>query len=244
MARMNTVEAVVFDMDGVLIDSEDLWRQVREEFAAGIGEVWSAADQISTMGCNTAEWSRIMVQRLHLRTRLGMDEAGVAREIIARMQARYRAHLPQREGAVEAVHRAAARYPVALASGSPAALGEVVLGVTGLDKVFVTAMYGDEVEHGKPAPDIYLRVLERIGVRPGSAVGIEDSGNGIRSLRAAGLGIIAAPSPLYPLAPEMLALADVHIGELTEFSVELVERAAAARDARQRAAPTPAAGGA
>jgi mannitol-1-/sugar-/sorbitol-6-/2-deoxyglucose-6-phosphatase len=226
---MTPVQAVVFDMDGVLVESEDIWREVREEFAAGIGKVWTAADQVSTMGCNTATWAGIMVNRLDLRTALGMDEDDVAHEIIARMQAKYAVHLPQREGAVEAVRIAAAHYRVALASASPRALGEHVLRATGLDQVLTVTLYGDEVEHGKPAPDVYLRVLERIGVRPEHAVGVEDSGNGIRSLHAAGMGIIAAPSPGYALSAEMLALAGARIQSLTEFSVDLVERAGAYR---------------
>lgn len=229
---MTAVQAVVFDMDGVLVESEDIWREVREEFAASVGRVWSAADQAATMGCNTAAWAGMMVNRLDLQQRLGMDEAAVAHEIIERMQAKYAARLPQREGAVEAVRIAAAHYRVALASGSPRALGEHVLRATGLDQVLTVALYGDEVENGKPAPDVYLRVLERIGVRPQHAVGVEDSGNGIRSLHAAGMGIIATPSPGYTLSAEMLALAGVHIRSLTEFSVDLVERAGAHR-ARQ-----------
>ena len=235
MTEVAAVEAVVFDMDGVLIESEELWREVREEFAAGIGLAWSAEDQASTMGCNTAAWSRVMVERMQLRERLGMDEEAVAREIIGRMRARYETSLPRREGAIDAVHRAASRYKVALASGSPKALGDFVLGATGLDKVFVATMYGDDVEHGKPAPDIYLRVLADIGVRPANAVGVEDSGNGIRSLAAAGMGIIAAPGPQFPLAPEVLALAGVQIDAMTQFSVELVERAAAHRGRRDLA---------
>jgi HAD superfamily hydrolase (TIGR01509 family) len=221
------VQAVVFDMDGVLVESEDIWREVREEFAAGIGKVWSAADQTATMGCNTAAWARVMVDRLDLRASLGMDEAGVAREIVARMQARYAARLPQREGAVQAVRIAATHYRVALASGSPRELGEHVLRAMGLDQILTVTLYGDEVEHGKPAPDVYLRVLERLGVRPEHAVGVEDSGNGIRALHAAGMGIIAAPSPGYPLSAEMLALAGAHIRSLAEFSVDVVERAGA-----------------
>ena len=231
---MNRIQAVVFDMDGVLVESEDIWREVREEFAAGMGLIWSAADQASTMGCNTAAWARIMVDRLDLRTRLGMDEAGVAREIIARMRARYAAHLPQREGAVQAVRLAAAHYRVALASGSPRELGEHVLHAMGLDQVLTVTLYGDEVEHGKPAPDVYLRVLERMGVLPEHAVGVEDSGNGIRALHAAGMGIIAAPSPGYALAAEMRALAGAHIQSLTEFTLGLVETAAAQRAGRGR----------
>lgn len=226
---MNRVQAVVFDMDGVLVESEHIWFEARAAFAASIGRVWTAEDQTSTMGCNTAAWARIMVQRLDLKARLGMDEAGVAQEIIQRMQALYTTRLPARDGAVQAVRTAAAHYRVALASGSPRALGEHVLRVTGLDQVLSVALYGDEVEHGKPAPDVYLQVLQRLGVRPEHAVGVEDSGNGIRSLHAAGMGIIAAPSPGYALSAEMLGLAGAHIQSLTEFSVDIVERAGAHR---------------
>lgn len=228
---MNRVRAVVFDMDGVLVESEDIWLEARTEFAASIGQVWTPEDQTATMGCNTAAWSRFMLQRLDLKARLGMDEAGVAHEIIHRMQAKYAAHLPQRAGAVQAVRTAAAHYRVALASGSPRALGEAVLHATGLDEVLTVTMYGDEVEHGKPAPDIYLRVLERIGVAPADAVGVEDSGNGIRSLHAAGMGIIAAPSPGYPLAADVRAKAGALIDSLEDFSVALVEQAGAVRRA-------------
>ena len=224
---MSDIQAVIFDMDGILIDSEVLWRQVREEFAADHGLVWSAEDQESTMGCNTRMWSRIMVERLQLVERLGMDDAAIAKEIKARLLAKYQAHLPEREGAVAAVRRVAARYKVALASGSPNELATYVMQATGLDQVFLAATYGDDVVHGKPAPDIYLDVLAKIGVAPQHAVGVEDSGNGIRSLRAAGMGIIAAPGPEFPLTDDVLALADVRIDEMTEVSVERVELAAA-----------------
>ncbi len=229
---MSKTEAVIFDMDGILIDSEVLWRQVREEFAADNHMHWNPEDQESTMGCNTAMWSRIMVDRLQLRQRLGMDEAAIAIEIKGRLLKKYEQHLPERSGAIAAVHRAAAHYKVALASGSPNELASHVLRVTGLDKVFLATMYGDDVEHGKPAPDIYLRVLEKIGVAPQNAVGIEDSGNGIRSLLAAGMGIIAAPGPEFPLTEDVLAMADVRIQEMSEFSIDLVEEAARLRTAR------------
>lgn len=232
---MSTLQAVIFDMDGILVDSEVLWRLAREEFAADHGMTWSAEDQESTMGCNTAMWSRIMVQRLQLRERLGMDEAAVAREIKRRLLAKYEAHLPEREGAIAAVRLAATTYKVALASGSPNELAEYVMKKTGLDQVFLAATYGDDVAHGKPAPDIYLDVLKKIGVAPEHAVGVEDSGNGLRSLRAAGMGIIAAPGPEFPLTQDVLALADVRITEMTEFNLELVERAAAAQRARRTA---------
>jgi HAD superfamily hydrolase (TIGR01509 family) len=226
---MSLITTVVFDMDGILIDSEVLWRQVREEFAADNGLVWSAEDQESTMGCNTRMWSRIMVDRLQLQTRLGMDDAAIATEIKARLLCKYEQHLPERAGAVAAVHRIAARYKVALASGSPNELATFVMKATGLDKVFLAATYGDDVVHGKPAPDIYLDVLAKIGVAPEHAVGIEDSGNGIRSLKAARMGIVAAPGPEFPLGEEVLALADVRIHEMSELSLELIEQAGARR---------------
>ena len=226
---MSQIQAVVFDMDGILVDSEVLWRMVREEFAANNGMTWSAEDQESTMGCITRMWSRIMVERLDLKQRLGMDDAAIAREIKGRLLAKYKQHLPEREGAIEAVRIAAEKYKVALASGSPNELAEYVMKTTGLDELFLATMYGDDVAHGKPAPDIYLEVLKKIGVAPEHAVGVEDSGNGIRSLKAAGMGIIAAPGPEFPLTAEVLALADVHIQEMTEFSVELVERVGAMR---------------
>lgn len=226
---MSEMQAVVFDMDGILVDSEVLWKLVREEFAADNGMVWSAEDQESTMGCNTAMWSRIMVERLNLKDRLGMNEVAIAKEIKARLLEKYKQKLPEREGAIAAVHHAASKYKVALASGSPNELAEYVMKVTGLDKVFLATMYGDDVEHGKPAPDIYLNVLKKIGVDPRYAVGVEDSGNGIRSLRAANMGIIAAPGPEFPLSEELLALADVRITEMHEFSLDLVEAAGRAR---------------
>jgi len=229
---MRKIEAVIFDMDGILIDSEVLWRQVREEFAADNNMHWSTEDQESTMGCNTAMWSRIMVDRLQLVQRLGMNEAAIAVEIKARLLKKYEQHLPERVGAIAAVHLAATRYKVALASGSPNELASHVLRVTGLDKVFLATMYGDDVEHGKPAPDIYLRVLEKIGVAPRNAIGIEDSGNGIRSLSSAGMGIIAAPGPEFPLTEDVLAMADVRIQEMSEFSLDMVEEAGRLRDVR------------
>ncbi|MGI9132388.1 MAG: HAD family hydrolase [Rhodoferax sp.] len=220
----HSIEAVVFDMDGVLIDSELHWQQVREEFARDLGQVWESADQRATMGANTASWAATMAERLHTQARAGLDAGAVAQEIIRRMQAKYQAHLPLREGALEAVRQMATRYPVALATGSPTALAEFVLHTTGLDRLFAAAMYGDDVAHGKPAPDIYVAVLQRLGVAPQRAVGIEDSGNGIRALHAAGMRIIAAPTPEFPLAPELLALADATIDRMTALDLALIER--------------------
>lgn len=228
---MAQVQAVVFDMDGVLIDSEDVWKAVRVQFAARLGRVWTDEDQFSTMGRSTAGWARIMVDRLSLREH-GLDEAAVASLVIDGLRERYRRHLPQREGAAAAVRRLAAHYPLALATGSPGPVGDFVLEAMGLDALFPVRAYGDEVPNGKPAPDVYLLALQRLGVKPPNAVGIEDSGNGLRSLHAAGMGVIAAPHPAYPLKPDVAALAAVQVAHLDELDAAAVERAAAGRPAR------------
>ncbi len=237
MTRSKTeIQAVVFDMDGILIDSEPLWWQVREEFATQNGLRWRFEDQQAAMGFSTRAWSRFMVERLQLKERLGMDEAAIVREIKGRLLRKFEEHLPERAGALDAVRRSAEKYKVALATGSANDIAEFVMRATGLDQVFVAMTCGDDVDNGKPAPDIYLDVLAKIGVAPEHAVGVEDSGNGIRSLRAAGMGIIAAPGAEFPLAPDVLALADVRIDAMTELSHEAIERAALAHSARRRAA--------
>lgn len=213
------IEAVVFDMDGVLVDSEPYWRASREEFARDLGKVWTDADQRLAMGVNTIEWGHIMRQRL----RLDMPVEQVMEDVIARVIAHYEQRMPLRPGALDAVRLAAGHYRVALASGSPTRLIDRVLQLTGLDRVFEVIVYGDNIANGKPAPDIYLETLQRLGVAPERSVGVEDSGNGIRALKAAGMWIIAAPSPDFPLPPDVLALTHRLIHSLEEFSLELVE---------------------
>lgn len=230
---MKRIDAVVFDMDGVLIDSEPLWQRARAEFAADLGLPWNDADQAAMMGASTAVWSTLMCERLDLERRLGMGPAAVADAVIDRMSAKYTARLPERDGAIAAVHRIAAHWPVALATGSPQRLFEHVLRACGLDRVFRVAMTSDDVARGKPAPDVYLAVLARLGVDPERAVGIEDSGNGVRALAAAGMGIVAAPAPELPLSAEVRALSDVHIGAMGELDAACIERAAERRALRR-----------
>jgi len=213
------VEVIIWDMDGVLVDSEVYWAQARVEFAADRGLVWGGDDHRYVMGRATLEWAEVMKERMALPD----TPQAIADEMIARMQAKYEQRLPVREGAVEAVRLAAQHYRVGLASGSPTALIQHVTRLTGLDAVFETMVYGDDIERGKPAPDIYLEALRRMDSTPQVAAGIEDSGNGILSLHNVGMKIIAAPSPDFPLKDEYLKLAHAHISALTEFSRELVE---------------------
>lgn len=215
------IKAVIFDMDGVLVDSEVYWLQSREEFARDLGKVWTDADQRKAMGRSTIEWARVMQEILN--PPMTLDE--IMADVIRRVMAHYEQRMPARPGALAAVHLAAQHFQVALASGSPTAVIDHVLTLTGLNTVFETVVYGDDMKHGKPAPDIYIETMKRLNVTPDVSVGIEDSGNGIRSLKAAGMYAIAAPSPAFPLSDEILQLADAHIASLEDFSLELVSRA-------------------
>lgn len=213
------IDAIVFDMEGVLMDSEGYWTIAREGFARSHGKAWTLDDQRAAMGRNTIEWARVMRDRLHLE----MTEEQIIHDVVARVLAQYDERLPARPGALEAVHLAASRYPVALASGSPTEVIDHVMYQTGLDRVFKTIVKGDTIPNGKPAPDIYNEALRRLGVPASRALGIEDSSAGVRALHNAGMFIIAAPSPGFDLPPEVAALAHRLIHDMGEFSLELVE---------------------
>lgn len=214
----NVIEAVIFDMDGVIVDSEEYWWQSRVEFAQKRGLDWSLDDQRLAMGRSTIEWARVMQERLALD--LALED--IMREVIAGVNRRLEARLPVLPGAVEAARLSASAYPVALASGSPTQVIDEVMKLTQLDQVFPIMLYGDDMDRGKPDPEIYLKTAARLGIDPANCVGIEDSGNGLRALHAAGMHAIAVPSPSFPLSADLLALADRVLGSLTEFSLDLV----------------------
>ena len=220
-----SIEAVIFDMDGVLVDSEVYWDKARVEFARDRGLTWTDAFQRLAMGRSTVGWAGVM------RDKLGLDEA--IDQIIAEMKARVIAHyeerMPTRPGALESVRHMKRHFRVGLASGSPTEIIKAVMRITGLDQDFEVMIYGDDIARGKPAPDIYLEALAQLSVPPGKAVGIEDSANGLRSLKAAGMLAVAAPSPDYPLPADVLALADAHITSLEDFNLDLIKRIAAKR---------------
>jgi HAD superfamily hydrolase (TIGR01509 family) len=199
----NGVEAVVFDLDGVLIDSEPVWEEVRRGLVAESGGRWRPDAQRRLMGMSTAEWSRYLANDLGVR--LPPDE--VARTVIARMVDRYRARLPLLPGATAAIHRLAGRWPLGLASSSPRTLIDALLDRAGLAGSFAVTVSTEEVSKGKPAPDVYLEASRRLRVRPGRCVAVEDSTNGLRSAHAAGSRVIAIPRPEFPPEPDALALA-------------------------------------
>jgi HAD superfamily hydrolase (TIGR01509 family) len=216
------IEAVVFDLDGVLVDSEPVWEQVRRQVVAEHGGHWAPGAQQRLMGMSTGEWARYLGQDLGA----GLPPETIAALVIDQMKARYAEHVPFLPGAVGAVRRLAARWPLGLASSSPPVLIDAVLDGAGLRECFAVAMSTEEVAHGKPAPDIYLAVTGRLGRPPRRCAAVEDSANGLRSAAAAGLQVIAVPQPKYPPGPDALGLATLVLPSLTELTTGAVARLA------------------
>ncbi|WP_157248969.1 HAD family hydrolase [Nonomuraea typhae] len=193
----------MFDLDGVLVDSEPVWEEVRRAFVAEHGGTWQPDTQSRLMGMSTGEWAAYL-HELGVR----LPPAEIAAGVIQQMKARYHDKgVPLMPGAAAAVARMAAAVPLGLASSSPRALIDTVLAETGLGTHFLATVSTEEVERGKPAPDGYLAAARALGVAPERCVAVEDSSNGLRSAHAAGMRIIAIPHPVYPPAPDALALA-------------------------------------
>jgi HAD superfamily hydrolase (TIGR01509 family) len=213
------IAAVVFDMDGVLIESEEVWDSVREAYVRERGGRYDAEVQRAMMGMSSTEWS----QYLHDVAGIPDAPAAINDEIVRRMLDAYRAHLPLVDGAVDAVERLARVYPLGLASSSNRSLIDAVLDVAGVASLFAATVSSEEVARGKPAPDVYLEAARRLGVDATRCAAVEDSHGGIRSATAAGMRVIAFPNPTYPPDEESLAQADVVIGSLDELTPSLVD---------------------
>ena len=223
------VSGVVFDLDGVLLDSEPVWEEVRHGLVKSAGGTWTPEAQRQIMGMNTREWAGFLSGELGT----GLDPDQTATVVIDRMRARYRERLPLLPGAAAAVQRIAARWPLALASSSPRKLIDAVLELSGLADYFVAVVSSDEVQHGKPAPDVYLQACAGIDAAPERCVAIEDSTNGLRAAAAAGLQVIAIPHAANPPDPDVLSRADRVLRDLSELRVALVDELISARDARR-----------
>jgi HAD superfamily hydrolase (TIGR01509 family) len=213
------IDAVVFDLDGVLIQTEEIWDEVRETLARERSGHYDAVAQRAMMGMSSPEWSRYMHERVGLPE--SPDE--IAAEVVERMQVRYREHLPLIDGAAEAAERLAARWPLGVASSSNRVLIDLVLELSALGRFFRATVSSEEVARGKPAPDVYIEACRRLGVEPARAAAIEDSHAGIGSAKAAGMRVIAIPNPSFPPGDKALADADVVLGSLAELTLANVE---------------------
>jgi HAD superfamily hydrolase (TIGR01509 family) len=221
MARtIYELQAVMFDQDGVLVDSEGAWDAARRAVAAESGGRWKPEATRAMMGMTAPEWSRYMHDSLGVE----LAPAEISDRVVARLLASYSRALPLISGAVAAVRRVAARWPVALASSANREVIDAVLAASGLAGVFGATVSGEEVAHGKPAPDIYLEAARRLGVEAGRCAAVEDSSNGMRAAAAAGMKVVAFPNRQFPPADDALALASVVLDSLDELSPEMLER--------------------
>jgi HAD superfamily hydrolase (TIGR01509 family) len=210
------IEAVVFDLDGVIVDSEQVWDEVREAYVRETGGTYTDESARDMMGMSSPEWSRYMADSLHVP---GTPEE-INAAIVERMLERYGEEPPLIPGAVEAVRRIAAWVPLAIASSSNRELIDVVLRVSGLSGDFAATVSSEEVPRGKPSPDVYLEAAHRLGADPARCGAVEDSHNGIRSAKAAGMRVVAVPNPHYPPDDESLLLADVVVPAIGDLQVE------------------------
>jgi HAD superfamily hydrolase (TIGR01509 family) len=213
------IDAVVFDLDGVIVDSEQVWDDVRVQLVREAGLPFPAEATRAMMGMSSPEWSGYLVEQLGLPGT--PEQANDA--VVGRMIERYAEGPPFIPGAVEAVRRIGERWPLAIASSSNRELIDLVLEAAKLDSLVRVAVSSEEVGRGKPAPDVYLEATRRLGVEPGRAAAVEDSHNGIRSAKAAGLRVIAIPNTHFPPDAESVALADVVLGTVDELTPDVVE---------------------
>ena len=217
-----TLEAVVFDLDGLLLDTEELWDGAREQLARERGGRWLPDAQQAMMGMSSPEWLRYMHDVVGLRE---LPEE-INRLVVERMAAQYRERLPLVHGAVDAVERLAARWPLGLASSSNRPLIDLALELSGLADRFRVTVSSEEVERGKPAPDVYLEATRQLGVQASRAAAVEDSHNGILSARRAGLAVVAVPNRRFPPGAKALEQAAVVVGSLDELTADVIQAAA------------------
>lgn len=220
------VAAVVFDMDGVIVDTEPLWNEVKREVATAAGGRWEERAETEMLGMSGPEWAAY----LHDEMGVPLAPAEIARRVVGGMVERLGEHVPVLPGAPEAVAAIAARWPIALASSADRPVIEAVLDHAGIAAHFAATVTSEEAGRGKPAPDAYLEAARRLGVAPEAAVAVEDSPNGMRSAAAAGMALVAVPNPSVPAEPDALALAGVVLDEgVAALTPAVIERAAAAR---------------
>jgi HAD superfamily hydrolase (TIGR01509 family) len=215
------IDAVVFDLDGLLLDTEQVWDEVRERLVRERGGRWHDGAQADMMGMSSKEWSRY----LHEELGLAAPPEELNRIVVERMEDRYRQQLPLVGGAVEAVGRLADRWPLGLASSSNRPLIDLALDLMGVTELFRATVSSEEVDRGKPAPDVYLEATRRLGVKPENAVAVEDSASGLRSAKAAGMAVIAVPNAHFPPADDVLELADARLESLAGLTPHAVESA-------------------
>jgi HAD superfamily hydrolase (TIGR01509 family) len=213
------IEAVIFDLDGVLIDSEQVWNEARRALVRERGGHWHDRAQQDMMGMSSVEWSRYVNEELGV----DLSPAHISDDVVRRLVVLYSERLPLMPEAAEAVERLAAHWRLGLASSSNRELIDLVLELSGLASHFEVTLSSEEVSRGKPAPDVYLEAVRRLRVAPVRCAAIEDSHNGILSAAAAGMRVIAIPNRTFPPGEDALAAAAQVLPSVAELSIEIVQ---------------------
>jgi HAD superfamily hydrolase (TIGR01509 family) len=215
---VSEIEAVVFDLDGILVQSEELWDKARRELAEEHGIEWPDGATEAMMGMSSREWSR------YVHDEVGVPDSpeDINRKVLAWVEKRYRDDLPWIPGAQEAVKRMAAEFPLGLATSSNREIIDIVVEVGGFEELIGVTVTSEEVDRGKPAPDVYLEATKRMGVEPGRTAAIEDSTNGLLAAHNAGMRVIAIPNDAHPPAEKGLRVADVVIDSIENLNPGVV----------------------
>ncbi|MFR9731726.1 HAD family hydrolase [Saccharopolyspora sp. MS10] len=212
--------AVVFDMDGVLVESEHLWERMWARFAAARGATWTLEQTRQVQGMSAPEWAAFLAAFSGAAESVADTERLVVDDMIAALDAGEIELLPGAERMVEEV---SARAPIALASSAPRRVIDAVLDRHALTSGFSATVSSAEVPHGKPSPDVYLAAARELGPAPADCLAVEDSGNGLRAAAAAGMTVLAIPNRDYPPAASALAVASFVARDLDEVRVRLLE---------------------
>jgi HAD superfamily hydrolase (TIGR01509 family) len=209
---------VVFDLDGVLIDTEPTWDAARRAVAFDLGGTWSDSATTDMMGMSSSEWSRYLHDRLGARA----DPTEIVRRVERRVLAALQDDVPWIAGARQAVERLGAALPVGIASSANRSVIDLAVERGNLGRFVQVSVSSEEVEHGKPQPDVYLEAARRLGRPPAEGVAVEDSTNGLYSAAGAGFAVIAFPNRRFPPDAAALELAADVIASLDELTVERV----------------------
>jgi HAD superfamily hydrolase (TIGR01509 family) len=211
---------VAFDLDGTLVETEQIWHEVRRAFVLRAAGRWTDDAQTAMIGMRTAEWAHF----IHDELGVALSTDAIIDAVVSGVVARLREHVPVLPGAEAALYRLAAAVPLALATSAALPVAETVLAKTGWGALFRVVVSADTVARGKPAPDVYQRALALLGADPRRTVAVEDSANGIRSAHAAGTAVLAVPNAAYPPGADALALAARVLGSLDELDAALIQR--------------------
>ncbi|MGD8779769.1 MAG: HAD family phosphatase [Ignavibacteria bacterium] len=208
------IKAVVFDFDGLLINSEPVWFKAREALFLEYETEWTWEDQKNNMGVSTKTWTKYMEKKLNYR----LPPEKITGIIVDKMKQIYTGgDIELKPGAAEAITYCRQKYKTGLASGSHKALLYAALESLNWKNYFDEILSSDDLEKGKPSPLIYIEICKRLQVRPEETVVLEDSKDGMIAGISAGTNVIGIPSNELPVPDDVLSKTKTVLNSLSEF---------------------------